>query len=270
MRSLLFAPANHARRAEKALASGADAAILDLEDAVAESEKLAARAALALAAALPRRTRFYVRINAVGSYHAVADLAALPVAKLDGVVIPKCESPSDVAQVVAHAPRADIMPIIETARGLAAAEAIAASSHRVSRLAFGALDFALDLGLTPDDDEAELAPYRARLVLASRLAGKEAPIDSPWPDFRDQAGLRRSCERARRMGFHGKLCIHPDQLETVHEAFAPTHEEIAEAERIVAAAKAAEEDGQGALQLDGRMIDAPVVARAKKLLALRL
>ena len=172
MRSLLFAPANHPRRVEKALASDADAAILDLEDAVPEAEKLAARGALAAAAALPRRTRFYVRINALSSYHGVADLPALP-ANLDGIVIPKCESAAEIGQVAAFAPKLDLLPIIETARGLAAAGEIARASPRVRRLAFGALDFALDLGLSPGRDEAELAPYRAQLVLASRLADRE-------------------------------------------------------------------------------------------------
>lgn len=266
MRSLLFAPANHPRRAEKALASDADAAILDLEDAVPEAEKPAARAALAAAAALPRQIPFYVRINALSSYHGIADLAALP-GSLDGIVIPKCENAADVGAVAAWAPWADLIPIVETARGLHAAADIAVASPKVRRLAFGALDFALDLGLTPDGEETELAPYRARLVMASRLSGREPPIDSPWPDFRDAASLRRSCERARRAGFQGKLCIHPDQIAIVHAAFTPSLEETAEAERVVAAAEAAERLGHGAVQLDGRMIDAPVVTKAKRILA---
>jgi citrate lyase subunit beta/citryl-CoA lyase len=266
VRSLLFAPANHPRRVEKALASTADAAILDLEDAVPEAEKLAARAALAAAAALPRRTWLYVRINAVSSYHGIADLPALP-ANIDGVAIPKCESAAEIGQVAAYAPKADLLPMIETARGLQAAEEIARASPRVRRLAFGALDLALDLGLAPGRDEAELAPYRAMIVLASRLAGREPPIDSPWPDFRDTDGLRASCLAVRRMGFQGKFCIHPDQIPVVQAAFAPTPEELAEAERVIAAAGAAERDGLGAVQLDGRMIDAPVVARAKRIIA---
>ena len=268
MHSLLFAPANHPRRVEKALASEADVAILDLEDAVAETEKVAARAALAAAARLPRRAKLYVRINALSSYHGIADLPALP-AGIDGIAIPKCESAAEVGQVAAFAPKADLIPMIETARGLAAAAAIARSSPRVRRLAFGALDLALDLNLSVGKDEAELAPYRAMIVLASRLAGCEPPIDSPSPDFRDLEALKASCERARRTGFQGKLCIHPDQLPVVKAAFAPTAEEAAEAERILAAAEAAERQGQGAVQVDGRMIDAPVVARARRILAAR-
>lgn len=266
MRSLLFAPANHPRRIEKALASEADAAILDLEDAVPEAEKIAARGALAAAALLPRRARLYVRINALSTYHGVADLPALP-ARLDGIVIPKCESAAEIGQVAAHAPTVDLLPIIETARGLGAAEEIARASPRVRRLAFGALDFALDLGLSPGRDEAELASYRAQLVLASRLGDREPPIDSPWTDFRDADGLRDSCLRAKRAGFQGKLCIHPDQIAVVHAAFSPTAEEVAEAKRVVAAAEAAERQGQGAVQLDGRMIDAPVVTQARRILA---
>lgn len=266
MRSLLFAPANHPRRVEKALASDADAAILDLEDAVPEAEKLAARGALAAAAALPRRARFYVRINALSSYHGIADLPALP-ANLDGIVIPKCESAAEIGQAAASAPKADLLPIIETARGLKAAEEIARASPRVRRLAFGALDFALDLGLSPGRDEAELVPYRAQLVLASRLANREPPIDSPSSDFRDLEALKLACFHVRRMGFQGKLCIHPDQIAVVHAAFSPTAEDVAEAARIVAAAEAAERQGHGAVQLDGKMIDAPVVTRARRILA---
>lgn len=268
MRSFLFAPANHPRRVEKALGLAADAVILDLEDAVPETEKAAARKAITEAAKLPRKTRLYIRINALSTPHGLADLAALP-RGIDGVVIPKCESPQDVGVAAAHATGLDLMPTIETACGLKAAEEIAYASAQVRRLAMGALDFALDLGLSPGRDEAELVPYRAQLVMASRLAGREPPIDSPSPDFRDLDALKASCERARRMGFQGRLCIHPDQIAVVQAAFAPTHEEIAEAERIVAAAEAAERQGLGAAQVDGKMIDAPVVIRAKRILERR-
>lgn len=268
MRSFLFAPANHPRRTEKALGLAADAVILDLEDAVPEAEKDVARQALAEAVKLPRKTRLYIRINALSTRHGLADLAALPKG-IDGVVIPKCESTMDVGQAAAHARGIDLMPTIETARGLQAAEEIAMASARVRRLAFGALDFALDLGLTPGRDEQEVAPYRAQLVMASRLAGCEPPIDSPSPDFRDLDALKSSCERARRMGFQGKLCIHPDQIAVVQATFAPTPEEIAEAERIIEAADAAERQGLGAAQVDGKMIDAPVVLRARRMLARR-
>lgn len=269
MRSFLFAPANHPRRVEKALASTADAAILDLEDAVPETEKEAARAALAEAMKLPRKARLYIRINALSTPHGLADLAALPKG-IDGVVIPKCESARDVGAAAAYVPRLDLMPTVETVRGLKAAEEIALAHAQVRRLAMGALDFALDLGLSPGHDEAELAPYRAQLVMASRLAGREPPIDSPSPDFRDLDALKISCERARRMGFQGKLCIHPDQIAVVQAAFAPTPEEVAEAERIVLAAEAAERQGMGAAQVDGKMIDAPVVMRARRILAAKL
>lgn len=268
MRSFLFSPANHPRRVEKALASAADVAILDLEDAVPESEKETARRALADIAKMPRKTRLYIRINGLATPHGLADLKALP-AGIDGVVVPKCEGPQDVGQAVAYAPRLDVMPTIETARGLKAAEDIARCATQVRRLALGALDLALDLGLAPGRDDAEVAPYRAMLVMASRLAGREPPIDSPSPDFRDLDALKASCDRARRMGFQGKLCIHPDQIAVVQAAFAPTPEEIAEAERIIAAAEAAERQGHGAAQVDGKMIDAPVVLRAKRVLARR-
>jgi len=137
---------------------------------------------------------------------------------------------------------------------------------RVKRIAFGAADYANDVGLSPTLEEAELADARARLVLSSRAAGMENPIDSPWFHFKEADAFRRSLERSRRSGFQGRLCVHPDQIAPVNEAYLPSVEEISRAERIVAAFAAAEAKGEAAIQVDGQMIDYPIVHRARALL----
>jgi citrate lyase subunit beta/citryl-CoA lyase len=136
----------------------------------------------------------------------------------------------------------------------------------VKRVAFGAADFSLDAGLVPSPEEPELAGARERVVLASRAAGMEAPLDSPWFALRDMEGFRRALERSRRGGFQGRLCVHPDQVPVANAAFTPAAEEVARAERIVAAFKATEAKGGAAVEVDGQMVDYPVVYRAQALL----
>jgi citrate lyase subunit beta/citryl-CoA lyase len=136
----------------------------------------------------------------------------------------------------------------------------------VKRVAFGAGDYGNDVGLSPTLEEAELADARARLVLASRAAGMENPIDSPWFHFKESEAFARALERSRRSGFQGRLCVHPDQVPLVNAAYLPTPEEVARAERIVAAFKEAEAKGAAAIQVDGQMIDYPIVYRAQSLL----
>lgn len=284
-RSFLFAPGNVPRRVDKALGLDADAVILDLEDSVAISDKPATRKPVAEALARPRRCRAYVRVNALSSVYCYADLVETVRKGLDGVVVPKIESAADL-----HAldwllvnlererglPEAslDLMPIIETAAGVQRVDRILQArslrpypgAWRVKRVAFGAGDYANDVGLSPTLDEAELADARARLVLASRAAGMENPIDSPWFHFKEAEAFRRALERSRRGGFQGRLCVHPDQLAAVNAAYLPTDEEIASAERIVTAFKEAELRGSAAIQVDGQMIDYPIVYRAQALL----
>jgi citrate lyase subunit beta/citryl-CoA lyase len=288
-RTFLFAPGNHPRRVEKAFTLGADAVILDLEDSVAVSEKEAARApvaeALAKHAGAARRCRGYVRVNAMGTPFCFRDLYEVIGKGVDGVVLPKVESAADLHAIdwlLANLERErgiapgslDLMPIIETAAGVSRLDRILQARSlkpysgrwRVARVAFGAGDYSHDLGLSPSHDEPELLQARARLVLASRAAGIEGPIDSPWFHFKDMDGLRRALERSRRMGFQGRLCIHPDQVAAANEGYAPTPEEIARAERIVEAFRKAEAAGAAALQLDGQMIDYPIVFQAQRLL----
>ena len=288
-RSFLFAPGNHPRRVAKALALDADVVILDLEDSVAVSEKPAARKpvaeALAALAGARRKIRGFVRVNAMGTPYCFRDLLDTIGPGVAGVVLPKVESAADLHAIdwmIANLERErglatgtlELMPIVETAVGVSRIDRLLqarrlkpySGAWRVRRIAFGAGDYSHDLGLSPTHDEPELSHARSRLVLASRAAGLEGPIDSPWFHFRDRDGFRRAVERSRRGGFQGRLCIHPDQVADANEGYGPTVDEIAEAERVVAAFRAAEATGSAAIELDGRMVDYPIVHRAERLL----
>jgi len=277
LRSFLFAPGNHARRVEKALTLDTDAVILDLEDAVATAEKPATRETIAAALERPRRGLLYVRINAVDTEFCYGDLVAIVRRGLDGVILPKVESTAGLATVdwlLAQLERdcglppggIDLIPIIETARGLDRLGAILAAGTRVRRVAFGAGDFTLDVNMAWSRDEAELAHARATIVTASRAAGIEAPLDTVWVDLPDRYGLEASARTALGFGFQGKMCIHPDQIAIVNRVFTPSDEEIAFAERVAAAFVKAEAEGSAAIQLDGKFIDYPIVYRAQRVL----
>jgi citrate lyase subunit beta/citryl-CoA lyase len=277
-RSLLFAPGNHARRAEKALTLAADAVILDLEDAVAVAEKPAARDAVVAALARPRRRRCYVRVNAMSTEWSYADLTAVVAPGTDGIVLPKVESADEIKAadwVIGALERqnglpqghVDLMPIIETAAGFTNLETIARAKTRVRRLAFGAGDFTLDLGITWSRDELELLPYRSGFVAVSRAAGLEAPIDTVWVDLKDAEGFAQSSARGRALGFQGKLCIHPDQVPVANQIFSPDEQVVAQARRVVAAFDQAEAQGLASIQLDGRFIDYPIVYAARRIIA---
>jgi citrate lyase subunit beta/citryl-CoA lyase len=257
-RSYLFVPGSRPERFAKAQAAGAHAVIVDLEDAVPPAEKAAARAAIA--AALPLATPVLVRINAGGTPWFDDDLALCRHAGVAGIVVPKAEDAGVVARVRAvGGERVAILPLIESALGLWNAPAIAREPG-VARLLFGSIDFQLDLGLTDD----ELVAYRAQLVLVARVAGLPAPVDGVTTALDDADALNRDCERARRLGFGGKLCIHPKQVALVNAAFRPTASEIAWAERVVAAEAAAQ---GAAVAVDGRMVDRPVLLKARAILA---
>ncbi len=284
-RSFLFAPGNVARRVEKALTLQADAVIVDLEDSVAIAEKAATRKTAAAALERPRRARGYVRVNAPSSAFCFSDLLETIHRKVDGVVLPKVESAADLHAIdwmIWNLERErgmaegslDLIPQIETAAGVQRIDRVLQARRlrpykapwRVKRVAFGAADYAHELQLTVGPEETELADARARVVLASRAAGLEGPLDSPWFDFKDLAGFARALERSRRSGFQGRLCVHPDQLGPVNAAYQPSAEELARAGRIVAAFREAEARGEAAVQVDGQMIDYPVAYRAQALL----
>lgn len=258
-RSYLFVPANRPDRFLKALESGADAVIIDLEDAVPPQLKIEARATLAawLSAAHP----VYVRVNGHGSEWHDDDVRSVAREGLRGLVLPKAQEPPRVAELAAKLPdSASLLPIVETAQGLWNALEIA-RCPRVERLAFGHLDFQRDLGI--DGEIEELLSARSHLVLASRLADVAPPLDGITAALDDTEKLRADVERARRLGFGGKLCIHPRQVEWVNRGFLPSAQDVEWARRVLAAAEAA---GGGAVRMGAEMVDAPVVARAQQIL----
>jgi citrate lyase subunit beta/citryl-CoA lyase len=261
VRSWLFGPGHSERILARVFDAGADEALLDLEDAVPPDLK--ARARSLVAEALTAHPA-WVRVNRPGTDLCAADLAAVG-GLARGLRVPKVESPADVAWVRERLDGRDV-PItaaIESAPAVLRAAEIAASPSVVS-LAFGNVDFGLELGVDPADDQATLLA-RSHLVLASRAAGIEPPSDGVWVRYRDLDGLRREARWARRLGFFGKSAIHPDQVPVINEVFSPSADELDWARRVVAAFEAS---GGAATRLDdGEMIDVPVAERARRMLA---
>jgi citrate lyase subunit beta / citryl-CoA lyase len=259
-RSYLFVPGNRPDHFEKAWQSGADAVILDLEDAIQSAHKDLARETVA--SWLSPERPVYVRINGTGTPWFEQELEVVGLPGVLGVVLPKAEHPEQVAQVAARLTgQAQVLPLLETALGVWNARALA-QAPRVERLAFGSVDFQLDTGITGDQEE--LLHARSRLVLASRIASILPPVDGVTMALDDLTRLRDDVARARRFGFGGKLCIHPKQVETINREFAPTEAERVWARRVL---EAVESTGAGALRLDGELIDRPVITRARSILA---
>ena len=267
-RSFLFVPGNRPERFAKALASGADAVIIDLEDAVPLDAKAAARDALL--AAWPdfdadQRARLLVRVNQAGAPWHEADLAAMAsLTGLGAVMLPKAETPQQIAHAAQTTGR-PVLPLMESAEGLAQMDRIARTPG-VLRLVLGHIDLQADLGLSCGPDEAELAPVRLALVVASRRAGLPSPVDGVTTATQDAAVLARDAQRSRRFGMGAKLCIHPAQVDGVHQALAPTDAECDWARRVLAAEVAA---GGGAFSVDGKMVDPPVLLLARQILQTR-
>jgi citrate lyase subunit beta/citryl-CoA lyase len=262
----LFVPGNRPDRFNKAMASGADVVIFDLEDAVAASEKTDARRAVGLALTQPSKDVYsecmhgVVRVNSLpelleADLDDLKEVLKVPSHGLRGVMVPKVEDPSQVAYVVEALGDIPVIPLIETALGIVNVNAIAFATG-VSRMAFGAVDFARDVDAT---HRSLFDSARAQIVIASAAAGLVAPIDSPCVSIRDQKVIKRETKRAAACGFTAKMCIHPEQLDTVMRGLYPSKEQVAWAVRVV------ELEG-GATQLDGEMIDKPVVDRAKRIL----
>jgi len=254
-RSYLFVPGDRPERFAKAWDSDADAVILDLEDAVAPQDKDAARAAVAgwLSAERP----VWVRINAGDTAAFEGDLQLIGRPGLAGLMVPKAEALAPALLAAATAADCPLLALVETARGIALAQEIARTPG-VARLAFGSIDFQADLGI---ESEEGLLPFRSMLVLASRLAGLPPPVDGVCTALDDAAVLDADSRRSRALGFGGRLCIHPKQVGTVHAAWAPTQAEQAWARRVVEAMDAS---GGSAVRVDGRMVDQPVLIRARQ------
>lgn len=255
----LFVPGDRPERFAKAVASGAGEVVVDLEDAVADEHKAAARAAAT--EWLGGHGQAWVRINAPGTRWFAEDIAAIArTPGLRGVMVPKAEDAGEL-ETIGHRLGGErgIVALVETAAGVHRAYELAAC-RAVRQLAFGSIDFAIDIGATEADEPLLLA--RSTLVLASRVGGLPAPLDGVSVQIRDSAAVTTAARRARALGFGGKLCIHPAQVAAVTAAFRPNEDEIAWARGVAAAA-----EGTGAAQFEGQMVDKPVLARARQILA---
>ncbi|MEX5688747.1 HpcH/HpaI aldolase/citrate lyase family protein [Pseudomonas silesiensis] len=262
VRSALFVPATRPERIPKAIATGADRVIVDLEDAVQDNLKDQARDNLQRFLSENPDARILVRVNAPDHRAHAADLQLCRQhAGVIGVLLPKAESAAQVH--AATSTGKPVWPIIESAKGLAALHDIAGAPG-VERLSFGSLDLGLDLNLTTGSRAAEafLSHARYAVVLGTRVAGLAPALDGVFPSIQDTAGLHDAVQFARDMGFGGALCIHPSQVAIIHQALTPSPEERHWAQRIMEAATS----GEGVFVLDGQMVDAPVIARAQAIL----
>ena len=260
VRSLLFAPGNEERKLRGALESDADAVIADLEDAVPAAEKDRAREVVRdVLGSAAGRSPAPLRLLRIA---AAEDLELAVELRVDAVMVPKATA----AGVRDLPPGPPAVAIVETPAGLREAHAIA-SSPGVAALMLGAVDLSVALGLEPYGDGVELLFARSSIAVDSAAAGIQRPIDSPCLDFRDLDAVRREAERARSLGFAGKACIHPAQVAEVNAAFTPSAEQVEWAESTLAALAEAEREGRGAVALAGTMIDEPVAAQARGILA---
>jgi len=278
MRSLLFIPGNKDNMLAKAAGLDADVIVPDMEDSVPDAEKLAARAMIAdwLPRLATHRALLLPRVNSLRTPWFKDDVAAVAAPGVFGISIGKVDSARDIHAIVEVVSLAEqragleigqlhLIPWIETAQGVVNAHAICAASARIVAVAFGGEDYANDLGVERLDDESNVAYARATICNAARAAQVLA-LDTPWFRFREDAGLRESSLAAKRLGFKGRFAIHPAQIATINECFSPSAAEIEQARRIVAAFAEAEAQGRGSTSLDGRVIDVPVVRRARALL----
>jgi citrate lyase beta subunit len=277
-RALLFMPGDDARKIARGAASGADSVIMDLEDGVAAARKGAARSAVldALHALDFGRTERLVRLNGAASGLLADDLAATVDGRPDGYVLPKVER-ADVRCVSALLAEAEeahgwpaggirLLALIETARGVMELREIAQSDPRLDALIFGAEDLAGDIGATRSREGGEVFYARSAVVIAAAAYGLQ-PIDTVYPDLHDADGLVEETRRAAALGYVGKLAIHPRQIGIISEALRPPAEQVAQARRLVEAYAAHQREGRGAFALDGRMVDAPMLRAAERVLA---
>jgi citrate lyase subunit beta/citryl-CoA lyase len=271
LRSVLFVPGTRPDRFPKAMAAGADAVVFDLEDAVEAGRKAEARQTIGewLASSPTSGSAQFVRVNGVRTAwidHDLKWVASLS-DRIDAVVVPKTESEQDVERVAAAAPSRRVIPLLETARGIVSASAIVGANAEIPALLFGAEDLTAELGIPRTLAGDEILFARSQVVLAAATIGADA-VDAVFVNFRAHDRLRQDAIRARALGFRGKMAIHPDQVEIINDVFSPTTDEVAEAKRLLEADAAAQARGEGAYRVDDRMVDAPVIARARRVLAI--
>ena len=282
LRSLLFAPGNHPRRLEKVGSFDSDAIVLDLEDAVADSEKDAARHMVL--EALPGYTQpavRIVRVNGPATGRLEEDLRTIVCSELDCVMVPKVEKPGTLVYVdrilgalerersLEHG-RIRLLGIVETAAGIVGCEEIAGKApDRVVTVVFGLGDFSADIGVDVSPSGEELLYARSRVIVAARAAGLQPPIDGPYLDIGNLEGLETDCRQSRQLGFQGRVVIHPNHVESVQRAYAELSDEDARrCRRIVEAFEASEASGSASIQVDGCFVDYPLYERAKHKLRL--
>ena len=280
LRSLIFVPGNRANMLERALGFNADIIMVDLEDSVPPAEKVAARDLARQWVPTLRQTgkRVMVRANSLDTGLTRDELTAVISPDLYGVSVGKTESVWDlreidriIAPLEASAGlqpgQIKLIPWIESARAVVNVNEMAAALPRSVAIAFGAEDYTNDMGIQRTDDGAEVYHPRATIAIAARAAGVAA-LDSPYVAFRNPEGLRQDAGVARQLGYTGKFAIHPAQIDPINELFSPLPEDVAYARRVMEAWNEAEAAGRGSLNLEGKMVDVPVVKRAQNLLAL--
>lgn len=278
-RSLLFVPGHRERMLQRAPTAGADVIVIDLEDAVPPDEKRTARALTKQAIGTLARAgqTVYVRVNGVHTGETRADLRAIVRRDLAGIVLPKTEEPQDIRDLEVLLREAEmkhrvrpgdihIIPLIESTRGLLRVQEIAETSDRLVAMSIGGEDYTAELGVPRDDAGVALAHLRY-VVIQAAVASGLVPIDTPYTDVRNEEQLRAETALARAMGFKGKYVIHPGQVPVVNELFTPSAEEVQQARSILSAAKRVGRRDRGVFAVNGRMVDAPVLERARKLIA---
>ncbi|MBT2679237.1 CoA ester lyase [Bacillus sp. ISL-35] len=277
-RSYLFVPATSERMLEKAVSSNADSIIFDLEDAVAINEKEIARErAKNYLLNHPADKDVYIRINDFTTEYWRKDAVSSVVSGAKGIIVPKAESAANmkvICQLILEELERtgksnlqfEVLPLIETARGVHFAYEIANSHHLIKRLVFGSIDYSLDVDCELTDGGEELYFARSQIVNASRAAGIGSPVDAVYPDLANEEGLNREAVRARISGFKAKLAIHPKQLNVIHNVFTPGEKELEEAREIVTAFETAEQNGSASISVRNKLVDYPVYKKAKSLL----
>lgn len=270
-RSVLFSPGDRPDFMRNAPETGADTIVFDLEDAVAPDAKADARAAVRSVLTAPEfepDCEVCVRVNPAGAGQS-ADVEAVAADALDAVMLPKANSRRDVDTLENLLGERDatvpVLALVESAQGVLNAAGIA-GADATDALLFGAEDLAADLGASRTDEGTEVLYAREHVVLAARAAGVDA-IDTVYTDIEDHDGLAEEARFAAQLGYDGKMAIHPGQVPVIHDALAPTEEEVEWAERVLAAQEAAADSGTGVFRVDGEMIDAPLVARAERIVS---
>lgn len=267
LRSLLFVPGNREDMMYKSLKTEADALIFDLEDSVPDDYKDKARYEVGKIINSQKEKSIYVRINEINSPWILDDVIKLSKLQIKGFVIPKITEPEDITKILwllnCKNSQLQIIPIIETAKGIMNVDSIA-KIERIEAIMFGAIDYLLDIKGSSEEEISTIFP-RAKLINACRTYGL-SPIDTVFPDFRNNQALEKECIKAKAMGFSGKACIHPNQIAIINKIFGPQKQEIEWAQRVIKAYEKALSEGKGAVSVDGMMVDEPVVKKATDIL----